>query len=136
LVVVVLHASDLERSASFYRSIVGIPLVLGENEPRNDLWTGGAHAEISWFEGAYLHFAVVPAIPPQRPVTTGVQIGFRAPDLEAVHQRAVAAGVEVLHPPRQEPWGWTARYLDPDGNVVGVGGDVPAGYHERKRETS
>jgi len=133
LAVIVLHASDLERSASFYRDVVGVPLVAGENEPRSDPWTGGAHAEISWFEGAYLHFAVVPANPPQRPVTTGVQIGFRTADLEAAHGRAVAAGVTVLHPPRQEPWGWTARYLDPDGNIVGLAGAVPEGYRERQR---
>ena len=94
---------------------------------------GGVHAEVSWHEGAYLHFAVVPARPPERPVSTGVQVGFRVPDLEAVHQRAVAAGVKVLHPPRDEPWGRTARYLDPDGNVVGISGEVPAGYREAKR---
>ena len=133
LVVVVLHASDLEASAGFYRSIVGIPLTAGGNEPETDLWIGGAHAEVSWYEGAYLHFAVVPARPPERPVSTGVQVGFRVPDLEAVHQRAVAAGVKVLHPPRDEPWGRTARYLDPDGNVVGISGEVPAGYREAKR---
>jgi predicted enzyme related to lactoylglutathione lyase len=134
LVVVVLHASDFERSADFYRRVVGIPLASGANEPQGDLWIGGAHAEISWFDGAYLHFAVVPALPPQRPVTTGVQIGFRVPDLDAVHGRALEAGVPVLHPPRDEPWGRTARYLDPDGNVAGVAAAaIPAGYHDRKR---
>jgi predicted enzyme related to lactoylglutathione lyase len=134
LVVVVIHAADLEKSADFYRGVVGIPLASGANEPQDDPWIGGAHAEISWFEGAYLHFALVPARPPQRPVSTGVEIGLRVPDLDAVHRRAVAAGVAVLHPPREEPWGRTARYLDPDGNVVGVSGaDVPAGYHDRKR---
>jgi len=95
----------------------------------------GFIARSSGFEGAYLHFAVVPARPPQRPVTTGVQIGLRVPDLDAAHQRAVAAGVEVLHPPRDEPWGRTARYRDPDGNVVGVGGSAPAGYHRGKRRS-
>jgi predicted enzyme related to lactoylglutathione lyase len=32
--------------------------------------------------------------------------------------RAVAAGAEVLHGPGPQPWGTSARYLDPDGNTI------------------
>ena len=39
-------------------------------------------------------------------------------DITAAHQAAVAAGAEVLHEPRREPWGTSARYRDPDGNTV------------------
>jgi hypothetical protein len=35
-----------------------------------------------------------------------------------MHRRLVEAEVPVLHGPRAEPWGVTARYTDPDGNVV------------------
>jgi hypothetical protein len=28
--------------------------------------------------------------------------------------------VEVVSEPRREPWGKTARYLDPDGNIVSI----------------
>jgi predicted enzyme related to lactoylglutathione lyase len=49
-----------------------------------------------------------------------VQLGLSSDDLAGVHERAVAAGVKVLHDPRQEPWGMTARYEDLDGNYVGV----------------
>jgi predicted enzyme related to lactoylglutathione lyase len=40
--------------------------------------------------------------------------------LDRLHEQAQNAGVTVLHPPREEPWGLTARYLDPDGNIVSM----------------
>jgi predicted enzyme related to lactoylglutathione lyase len=51
-------------------------------------------------------------------VTRHAQVSFRVDDIEAAHAAAVAAGAEVLHGPRPEPWGTSARYRDPDGNVV------------------
>ena len=40
-----------------------------------------------------------------------------APDDPA---QAIAAGAEVASMPQDEPWGRTAAYRDPDGNIVGV----------------
>ena len=120
LVLVVLHASDLEASLQVYRDVFEVPLEPGENEPVADPWMGGHHAELSWREGAYLHFALFPARPPERPVSTGAQIGFIVRDVEALHSKAVAGGVRVVHPPRSEPWGRTARYYDPDANIINI----------------
>ncbi len=120
LVLIVLHASDLDASLQVYRDVFGVPLEPGENEPVADPWMGGHHAELSWREGAYLHFALFPARPPERPVTTGAQVGFIVGDPDALHSKAVAAGVRVVHPPRAEPWGRTARYYDPDANVINI----------------
>jgi catechol 2,3-dioxygenase-like lactoylglutathione lyase family enzyme len=120
LIVVVLHASDLARSVQFYRDLVGLPLESGFNDPEADPWYGGYHAEISWREGAYLHFALFPSRPPHHRVTSGAELGLLLEDLRQVHARLVGAGVEALHDPRPEPWGATARYLDPDGNIVGI----------------
>ena len=113
-----LNTSDLDKSTSFYKDLIGVPLEPGINEPSDDVWTGGRHAELSWREGAYLHFALFPARPPERPVSTATQLGFNVDDLSDVHQRLVEAAVKVLHAPRDEPWGLSARYLDPDGNIV------------------
>jgi catechol 2,3-dioxygenase-like lactoylglutathione lyase family enzyme len=120
IVVVILYVSDLERSVGFYGDLLGIPLAHGANEPADDPWYGGRHAEFSWRDGAYLHFALFPAQPPRKPPTSGAEIGLIVTDVHEVHRRAVAAGVEILHEPRAEPWGATARYRDPDGNIVGV----------------
>ena len=50
--------------------------------------------------------------------TTGAQIALRVDDLDAAHARAVEAGAEVLHAPKPQLWGTSARYRDGDGNVI------------------
>jgi catechol 2,3-dioxygenase-like lactoylglutathione lyase family enzyme len=63
--------------------------------------------------------------PPTGNETRELHVAFRAPDraaVDAVHEAAVAAGVEVLHAPREWPEyhpGYYAVYLrDPDGHNV------------------
>ncbi|MDL5157193.1 VOC family protein [Actinomycetospora termitidis] len=62
---------------------------------------------------------------PGGPVGGELHVAFRAPDraaVDAVHEAAVAAGVEVLHAPREWPEyhpGYYAVFLrDPDGHNV------------------
>jgi predicted enzyme related to lactoylglutathione lyase len=114
LVAVILEVSDLQRSTTLYREGFGLDLRPGDNGV-DDRWIGGPHAELSWTEGEYLHFALYPA--KQRP-TTGALISLRVDDIESAHVRARDAGARVLHEPREEPWGRSGRYEDFDGNVV------------------
>jgi hypothetical protein len=58
LVAVILEVSDLDRSVALYRDAFGLDLHPGDNGV-DDRWTGGKHAEISWREGAYLHFSPI-----------------------------------------------------------------------------
>jgi predicted enzyme related to lactoylglutathione lyase len=119
LAAIVLEVSDLARSAAFYRDAIGLVLHVGaDNEAGDDRWISGDHVAISWSDGAYLHFALYQAKTSQP--STMTQVGFMTEDLKAAHNRAVAAGAEVVHEPRPEPWGRTARYRDPDGNIVGL----------------
>jgi len=121
LTFVALSVSDLARSVAFYRQVLGVPLHdAAHDAEKDDAWYGGAHAACSWTDGAFLHFAVYPAHPPERPVSSAAQIGFHVDDFDRVHARLVAAGARVAEPPRAEPWGRTARYLDPDGNIVSI----------------
>ena len=110
LVFVALRVRDLHRSLRFYRDALRIPLewsppVAGEPE----------HVEVSWREGAYLHFALFP-----EGTTQATHLSFFVEDVEAAHAHAVAAGADVVREPRDEPWGRTASYRDPDGNVVAL----------------
>jgi predicted enzyme related to lactoylglutathione lyase len=114
LVAVILEVSDLDRSAALYRDAFGLDLHPGDNGV-DDRWTGGRHAEISWREGAYLHFALYPA--KEKP-TSGAQIALSVDDIDNAHAAAVLAGAHVLHEPRPEPWGRSGRYEDFDGNVI------------------
>jgi predicted enzyme related to lactoylglutathione lyase len=112
LVFVALRVRDLEASVRFYRDAIGIPLreAGGVDEE--------THREYSWTDGAYLHFALFPAA--REGETRRVELTFYVDDIDAAHARAVAAGVDVASKPRDEPWGRTAGYRDPDGNVVGL----------------
>jgi predicted enzyme related to lactoylglutathione lyase len=114
LVAVILEVSDLDRSEALYRDAFGLDLHPGDNAV-DDRWIGGRHAEISWREGAYLHFALYAA--KEKP-TSGAQIGLSVSDIDSAHAAAVRAGAHVLHEPRTEPWGRSGRYRDFDGNVI------------------
>ena len=114
LVVVILEVSDLDRSEVLYRDGFGLDLHQGDNR-LEDRWIGGRHAEISWLEGAYLHFALYPA--KEKPIS-GAQIALSVVDIDKAHVAAVRAGARVLHEPRSEPWGRSGRYEDFDGNVI------------------
>ena len=114
LVAVILEVSDLDRSEALYRDGFGLDLHPGDNQVE-DRWIGGRHAEISWLEGAYLHFALYPA--KEKP-TSGAQIALSVVDIDNAHAAAVRAGAHVLHEPRTEPWGRSGRYEDFDGTVI------------------
>ncbi len=85
VIAMILYVSDLERSVQFYRDLLEVPLEPGSNEPEDDPWIGGQHAEISWRDGAYLHFALFPARPPHR-ITSGVEIGLMVADAAKLHE--------------------------------------------------
>jgi predicted enzyme related to lactoylglutathione lyase len=121
LVKVVLAVADLDRSAALYRDGFGVPLKPPDDHEggahgTGDRWVSGRHCATSWTEGAFLHFALYAARADE--VTTHAQVGFRVDDLDAAHLAAVNAGAVVMHEPRAEAWGRSARYRDFDGNIV------------------
>jgi predicted enzyme related to lactoylglutathione lyase len=112
LVFVALRVRDLEASARFYREVIGIPLrdAGGLDEE--------THCEYSWTDGEYLHFALFPAA--RGAETRSVELAFYVADLDLAHAQVTAAGAEVASMPQDQPWGRTAAYRDPDGNLVGL----------------
>jgi predicted enzyme related to lactoylglutathione lyase len=44
-------------------------------------------------------------------------IAFVADDVATTHAELAARGVEFVQPPKAEPWGTSAIFKDPDGNV-------------------
>ena len=115
LVTVVVVVSDLDRSADLYTRAFGLDLHQGDHAG-DDPWTSGRHAATSWTEGEFIHFALYESRDGSH--TTGGQVAFRVADLDVSHRLAVAAGAEVVHGPRDQPWGRSARYRDPDGNII------------------
>jgi predicted enzyme related to lactoylglutathione lyase len=115
LAAVVLTTSDLDRAVALYRDGFGLEFHVGDHRG-DDRWTSGRHAATSWTDGAFMHFALYAT--KDGTVTHGAQVSFRVSDLEAAHSRAVAAGAHVIHEPKAQPWGRSARYLDFDDNVI------------------
>lgn len=112
---VVFTVSDLDQAVAIYGDAFGLTLHIDDHEG-DDPWTSGRHAATSWTDGAFIHFALYEARNGQ--FTTGAQVAFRVSDLAVAHERAVQAGVEVIHAPKAQPWGTSARYRDRDGNVI------------------
>ena len=114
-VAIILEVADLDRSVRLYRDAFGIDLRMSEHDD-DDRWIGGRHAARSWSEGAFFHFALYAAKAGQ--ATTAAQLGLRVDDLDRAHEQAVAAGAAIIHAPIPQPWGRSARYHDPDCNVI------------------
>jgi catechol 2,3-dioxygenase-like lactoylglutathione lyase family enzyme len=108
LSIVIMHAADIERSLRFYRDLLGVPLERGVNVPEDDPWYGGHHVELSWREGAYLHFALFPAKSADR-TTVGAELGFHVDDVRFVHERMTAGSATVLSI-YQDGGSWSALY--------------------------
>jgi predicted enzyme related to lactoylglutathione lyase len=106
-----LRVADLERSARFYRDVAGVPLA--RQDPHEPLWVDHYETMLG-----NVYFALFPAGPED--ATRRAEVGFSVQDLDVTHRAAEQAGAAVVVAPRQRPWGRTASYLDPDGNVVSL----------------
>ena len=122
---VAMIAPDPPSSRRLYVDVLGLPLASGSDDEYH-------HSE--QIEGCR-HFAVWPLSqaaeacfgttrwPAERPVPQ-VSIEFDVADGDAVSaaaQELIRAGYEMLHPPREEPWGQTvARLQSPEGAIVGI----------------
>jgi predicted enzyme related to lactoylglutathione lyase len=106
-----LQVRDLERSARFYEQHLGLE--------RAD--AAPPHAVV--FRTAPIAFAVRDVAPgvdldaaPQPGV--GVGLWLHATEVQAIHDALVAAGVRIVAPPIDGPFGRTFTFADPDGYAV------------------
>ena len=101
-----LATRDMPRSVAFYDAL-GFRLHYG----------GGATSFTSYYVGEG-HFNIVLAGPEFRPGWWGRAI-FYVNDVDALYQRAVAAGLRPEAPPRDAEWGERFFHiLDPDGHEL------------------
>ena len=122
---VAMIAPDPRTSRRLYVDALGLPLASDSD---------GEYHHSEQIEGCR-HFAVWPLSqaaeacfgtdqwPVERPVPQ-VSIEFDVADADAVSAAAeelLQAGYEMLHAPREEPWGQTvARLQSPEGAIVGI----------------
>lgn len=118
-------APDPPRSRRLYIETLGLPLADdgGSGYFHSDQVAGTRHFGVWPLSQAARACFGEEEWPADVPVPQ-VSIEFEVADLDALaaaSEELSAAGHQLLHPPREEPWGQTvARLLSPEGAVVGI----------------
>jgi predicted enzyme related to lactoylglutathione lyase len=99
--VVYLYVSDMERSAAFYRDLLGIPL------------EGDEHWHEATIDGT--RFALHDTHEGIGELSAGtIHLNLEVADVDDAAERLRAAGVDVEETMRED-WGAALRFRDPDG---------------------
>ncbi len=109
----VLAVHDLERSASWYRNVLGAEL--DDVDPGN--WMFCRAGEVTFMLGR------CPDVPPAAELGDHSYIAYLyVDDVDGFYRRAVDTGADVLKPPQNEPWGRREIALrSPDGHRFVLG---------------
>lgn len=105
---------DMAVSRAFYENVMGrkVAMDLGANL----VFEGGPTLQAQ--------FGLLVGFPEERTVYKAYngELYFETDDLDEDAKRIKAAGVEVLHEPKEYPWGQrTFRFFDPDGHIIELG---------------
>ena len=137
---IALAVADVERSAAFYRALLGVEGsgVIGTEYPATETTAGGTTAMFTLDDGLVVSVygrddmakdsGVVLAIAPSS--TIGHFVGSQQ-QVDEFLEQARAAGATMLQPPYTRPWGmYSGFFQDPDGHlwevVANPGGGDPA----------
>jgi uncharacterized protein len=127
--VITLAVSDLERSLEFYRDGLGLESgeIVGSGYPGDEDTPAGAAAMFKLRGGLMLmlyprtELAKDAAIPPGPAQSGEFSIGHAVTDraeVDAVLDRAEAAGATLTDRPHDRPWGiYSGYFRDPDGHL-------------------
>jgi catechol 2,3-dioxygenase-like lactoylglutathione lyase family enzyme len=100
-----LRPAELARSRRFYRDVLGLAVYREFGDPADPsvvFFLGGGFLEVSGTGAG--------AGSPE------LALWLQVRDLAAEHQRLAALDVDILQPPRVQPWGLAEMWLaDPDG---------------------
>ncbi len=116
----IIYVRHMEASIAFYRDVIGLPFKFRQ----------ATYAEFAT-EGTKFALFERSAVPELigRPVVEGGptgEVAFVVDDVDAEAARLAGAGVRVLSPPTDRPWGHRTLYvLDPDDHVVELAQAIP-----------
>ncbi|WP_406165805.1 VOC family protein [Streptomyces sp. NBC_00996] len=103
-----LRPTDPERSRTFYGEQLGLAVY-------REFGTGPERGTVYFLGGGFLEVAGRSEAQPSPALKLWLQVA----DVTAAHEELTAAGVEVLRPPVQEPWGLIEMWIaDPDGTEI------------------
>ena len=113
----VLLVADVAKSKDFYVNLLDQEVTLEINNINIGFRSG-----LALWDRQYASSVIfgTPAEPSAH--DKSVEIYFETPVLDQVHQRIIAAGTEIIHDIRTQPWQQRVfRFRDPDGFMVDVG---------------
>ncbi|HKB36948.1 MAG TPA: VOC family protein [Gemmataceae bacterium] len=110
----IVFVSDMKRSVSFYRDVLGLPLRF-ESPGWTEFATEGATLALHASEGPHAEKA-----DPQQVTAGRCRPGLSVPNLDAFHKRMVERSVPCLQEPKEVFGARIAQYVDPDGLVISV----------------
>lgn len=117
----IVFVSDMKRSVTFYRDVLGLPLRF-----ESPVWTEFAT------EGAMLALHLSRQPGPADASTESecpgrCRPGLRVANLDEFHRRMVQNQVPCLQPPKDVFGSKVAQYADPDGLTISVGEEPRGG---------
>ncbi|EFL21543.1 glyoxalase [Streptomyces himastatinicus ATCC 53653] len=116
-----LRPTDPDRSRAFYGEALGLAVY-------REFGTGPERGTVYFLGGGFLEVSGRSETPP----APGLQLWLQVADAEAAYEELAARDVEILRPPKKEPWGLVEMWIaDPDGvriAVVEVPEDHPLRY--------
>jgi lactoylglutathione lyase len=106
-----LACEDPTERVRFYGELLGLAIERAWDEPDNRGWifVAGADARIEVLCNPHYEFGA----------PGGAALVLNVDDVIGICQRLIAAGITVIDPPTDQPWGArNAKVADPDGFVV------------------
>ena len=102
---VALNVSDVEEARDWYVSVLGLTVEFESQDPP----VAGLKDEAD--------FTII--LTRQGP-PTACSLYFQVDDVAGSYQEMTSRGVEFLHPPQANAWGYGPALSDPDGRLVGL----------------
>lgn len=111
--VFVVSTGHFDASLAFYRDLIGLELV--------EEWTEFGHGAVLSAGGAARVELIELEVPDDPLPRHAPFLGLRVSEIDAIHERAVAAGAPILSPLQERPWGGRGFAVgDPNGIGVNV----------------
>jgi lactoylglutathione lyase len=111
----IVFVSDMKRSVSFYRDVLGLPLKF-ESPGWTEFATGGATLALHASKGSGAE-----KDNPQESPAGRCRPGLSVPNLDEFHRRMVEKNVPCIQEPKDVFGARVAQYVDPDGLAISVG---------------
>ncbi|GAC1654713.1 MAG: glyoxalase superfamily protein [Acidobacteriaceae bacterium] len=113
-----IYVSDQERSLAFYRDKLGFKVT-------TDATFGPPGQEMRWLEleVAGQDTKVILFKDPEK-IGGFSPVVFAASDVLKTYEELSARGVEYVGKPKQESWGWSSMFKDPDATIFMLGSDT------------